>query len=113
MKVIVSRDDAWKLDNSMFLIDGSWETGYTVSNEVLFMVGVTDYCEERATCSTVPSFYKQVESLLSKTEDYNLRSCYECLLRADRYRSSGNRAMSLHSNDLALRFLDLYYRLRR
>lgn len=51
MKVIVSRDDAWKLENSMFVIDGSWETGYTTNNEVLFMVGVKSYCEVGASCS--------------------------------------------------------------
>ncbi len=44
-KVLVSRDDAWKLESSMFVIDGSWETGYTTNDEVLFMVGVTTYCE--------------------------------------------------------------------
>lgn len=41
MKVLVSKEDSWKLDTSMFIIDGSWETGYVYDENIFFMVGVT------------------------------------------------------------------------
>jgi hypothetical protein len=48
MKVLVSREDAWKLDTSMFVVDGSWKTGYLYDRQIFFMVGVTSYCGEGA-----------------------------------------------------------------
>ena len=46
--VMVSRDDAWKLDTSMFCLEGNWETGYVLDKNVFFMVGVDTYYEEGA-----------------------------------------------------------------
>ena len=45
---MVTRDDAWKLENSMFCLEGSWETGYVLDKNVFFMVGVDTYYEEGA-----------------------------------------------------------------
>lgn len=48
MKVLVSKEDSWKLDTSMFIVEGSWETGYIYDRQIFFMVGVTAYCGEGA-----------------------------------------------------------------
>jgi hypothetical protein len=53
MKVLVSKEDSWKLDSSMFIIDGSWETGYVYDENIFFMVGVTSYCEVGASWSNL------------------------------------------------------------
>jgi hypothetical protein len=45
MKVIVSKEDSWKLDSSMFYVEGNWETGYVFDKNIFFMVGVTTFCE--------------------------------------------------------------------
>ena len=44
-KVLVSKEDSWKLDTSMFCVNGSWETGYQFDIDIFFMVGVTSYYE--------------------------------------------------------------------
>lgn len=41
--VLVSKEDSWKLDSSMFCLEGSWETGYVYDKDIFFMVGVTTY----------------------------------------------------------------------
>lgn len=46
--VIVSKEDSWKLDTSMFCVEGNWETGYVLDTDIFFMVGVTSYYEEGA-----------------------------------------------------------------
>lgn len=51
MKVLVSRDDAWNLENSMFVVEGCWETGFILDADIFFMVGVTTYCLENARCN--------------------------------------------------------------
>lgn len=48
MRVLVSKEDSWKLESSMFCVEGSWETGYTFDKNIFFMVGVTTYHEEGA-----------------------------------------------------------------
>ena len=48
MKVLVSKEDSWKLDSSMFCLEGNWETGYFFDKDIFFMTGVTTYCEEGA-----------------------------------------------------------------
>lgn len=48
--VVVSKAHAWSLDNSMFIVEGSWETGYVYSHEVFFMLGLNDYCTLGARC---------------------------------------------------------------
>jgi hypothetical protein len=43
--VLLSKEDSWKLDSSMFCVQGSWETGYVYNEEIFFMVGVSpDSC---------------------------------------------------------------------
>jgi hypothetical protein len=39
--VLLSKEDSWKLDSSMFFVEGSWETGYVYNEEIFFMAGVT------------------------------------------------------------------------
>jgi hypothetical protein len=41
MRVLVTKEDAWSLDNSMFVVQGSWETGYEYDSDLFFLVGVT------------------------------------------------------------------------
>lgn len=50
--VVVSRQAAWSLDNSMFVLEGAWEVGYQYNHEVFFMVGLgaEDYCKVGARC---------------------------------------------------------------
>ena len=45
MRVLVTKEAAWALDNSMFVVNGSWETGYQFDQDIFFMVGVTACCE--------------------------------------------------------------------
>jgi hypothetical protein len=50
-KVMVSKEDSWKLDTSMFCLEGNWETGYLLDKDIFFMVGVKSYCEVGESCS--------------------------------------------------------------
>jgi hypothetical protein len=61
-KVMVTRDDAWKLDTSMFCVEGSWETGYVHDADIFFMAGVGTYYEEGAS-----SLINSLEAELGKT----------------------------------------------
>jgi hypothetical protein len=49
-KYMVSKEEAWKLDTSMFIIEGSWETGYLLNDELLQLTGVIA-CEVGETTS--------------------------------------------------------------
>jgi hypothetical protein len=44
--VMVSKQDAWKLETSMFCVEGSWETGYEFNAEIFFMLGIDAWYEE-------------------------------------------------------------------
>lgn len=57
MKVLVTKDDAWKLDTSMFVVEGSWETGYIFNNDVFMMVGVTTYYPEYTSHPALAGFF--------------------------------------------------------
>ena len=62
MKVLVSKEDSWKLDSSMFCLEGNWETGYFFDKDIFFMTGVTTYCEEGAVVSLDESFLGDLKS---------------------------------------------------
>jgi hypothetical protein len=63
MKVLVSRDDAWKLEGSMFIVEGSWETGYTFNNDVFMMEGVTTYYLEGTSYPVNAGFSPSTEKM--------------------------------------------------
>jgi cell division FtsZ-interacting protein ZapD len=59
---MVSKTDAWKLDSSMFVIEGSWETGYLLNDELILLTGVTT-CEVGSTCDLpLPGSYQWVKN---------------------------------------------------
>lgn len=37
---LVSKEDAFNIDNGMICVDGSWETGYYLSNETMMLLGI-------------------------------------------------------------------------
>lgn len=41
--VLVSPNASFQLDNSMFVVNGSWESGYEYDEEVFFILGVEEY----------------------------------------------------------------------
>ena len=46
-KVVVSSSASFAIDNSMFVVDGSYEQGYDFDQDVFFMLGLEfskDYC---------------------------------------------------------------------
>lgn len=64
MKVIVNKEDSWKLDSSMFCLEGSWETGYVLDKDIFFMVGVRTYCEVGESSPMVPIIDRNPASTL-------------------------------------------------
>ena len=41
---LVSKQDAFNIDNAMICVDGSWETGYYLSNETMMLLGINQVC---------------------------------------------------------------------
>jgi hypothetical protein len=74
--VLVSKQDSWKIDSSMFCIEGSWETGYVFDVDIFFMVGVTTYYKVGASISVSAGFEPSTNRLefalyyLSKAQEY-------------------------------------------
>lgn len=52
MLVIVSKDASFKLDNSMFVVNGSYESGYVHNKDIFMIEGITskDYCKVSEVC---------------------------------------------------------------
>lgn len=45
-RIMLTKEDAYLLDNSMFVVEGSWETGYVLKGitDILYALGIKDKC---------------------------------------------------------------------
>jgi hypothetical protein len=93
MKVIVSKEDSWKLDSSMFIIDGSWETGYVYDKNIFFMVGVTTFYEEGASSPVSLGFEPSTQEM---------KRALRYLKQAQKWVELGKSKWALKDNESAL-----------
>jgi hypothetical protein len=74
--VMVTKEDSWKLDSSMFCVEGNWETGYIFDKDIFFMVGVTTYYKVGASVIVTAGFEPSTNRMefalhyLSKAQEY-------------------------------------------
>jgi hypothetical protein len=80
---LVSKEDAFNIDNAMICVDGSWETGYYLSNETMMLLGI----KKNQVCSVGDSSTPLLGQLSIipydwtkfLTKDYDLVQSLECL----------------------------------
>lgn len=54
---LLSHEDAWNLESSMFVIEGTWETGYLLDDDLLMMLGLENPVEVGAYCDWCVEWY--------------------------------------------------------